>query len=134
MKILVICTGNSCRSQMAEAFFNQEEGVSAKSAGTHPEKVNSFAISVMREVDIDISGNRSNHIDDFSGESFDYVLTVCDNAAQVCPVFPGGEQKIHHSFEDPAKAVGSDEEALAKFREVRNHIKDYVDDFVRQNM
>lgn len=132
MKVLVVCTGNSCRSQMAEAFFNEMDGVEAKSAGTHPEKVNPSAVAVMNELNIDISGNQSNHVDDFIKEEFDYVLTVCDSAGQNCPVFPGSGQKVHHSFEDPAKAEGNPVQVLEKFRQVRDEISKYTMQFVNQ--
>ena len=134
MKVLVVCTGNSCRSQMAEAFFNAVDGVEAKSAGTHPEKVNPIAVAVMKELDIDISNNQSNHLDDFIDQKFDYIITVCDNAVEKCPVFAGGGKRIHQSFEDPAKASGTPDEVLSKFREAREAIRVYVKSFVSQNM
>ncbi|MBN4072146.1 arsenate reductase ArsC [Flavobacteriales bacterium AH-315-E23] len=131
MKILIVCTGNSCRSQMAEAFFNELDGVEAKSAGTHPEKVNPVAVEVMGELGIDISDNQSNHVDDYTDESFDYVLTVCDHAERNCPVFPGDWHHIHHAFRDPAKAEGTEEEVLCVYREVRDEIKDYLPEFLK---
>ena len=119
---------------MAEALFNEQDGIEAFSAGTHPESVNPNAISAMRDVGIDISNKKSNHLDDYIKDEFDYVLTVCHNAEQNCPVFPGGRQHLHHSFEDPAKFRGSEEETLDKFKEVRDQIKLYVNDFVERNM
>ena len=133
MKVLVVCTGNSCRSQMAEAFLNQMEGVEAKSAGTHPEVVNPNAVAVMEEVGIDIGLKASNHVDEFANEEFDYVITVCDHAGHNCPVFPGAGQRIHESFEDPAKATEANEDVLDKFREVRDLIRLYVSRFVVEN-
>jgi len=129
MKILVVCTGNSCRSQMAETFFNEVDGVEAKSAGIHPEKVNPLAVAVMAELNMDISSNQSNHVDDYLNEPFDYVLTVCNNAEQNCPVFPGAKRLIHHAFKDPAKAEGTEEEVILVYREVRDQIKSYIGEF-----
>ena len=134
MKILVVCTGNSCRSQMADAFFNKFEDVEAKSAGTNPEGVNPLAAAVMGELGIDISNNGSNHVDEYIDESFDFIITACDNAEKNCPVFQGAGKKIHYEFEDPARAIGSNEERIVKFREVRDQIKSYVNDFVRDSL
>jgi arsenate reductase len=134
MKVLVVCTGNSCRSQIAEAWFNERDGVEAKSAGTHPETVNRNAVAAMSEVGIDIGHKDSNHLDDYIDEEFDYVITVCDHAEQHCPVFAGAGQHMHHSFEDPAKFKGTEEETLNKFRAIRDEIQVYVNDFVKRNM
>ncbi|MBL4755433.1 MAG: arsenate reductase ArsC [Flavobacteriales bacterium] len=134
MKVLVVCTGNSCRSQMAEAFFNAIDGVEAQSAGTHPEKVNPLAIAVMNELNIDISKNESNHLDEFIDQNFDYIITVCDRAEKECPVFHGGGKRVHHAFKDPAKASGTPDQILDKFREARKAIDLYVTSFVNQNM
>ncbi|MCX6231326.1 MAG: arsenate reductase ArsC [Bacteroidetes bacterium] len=124
-KILVICTGNSCRSQMAEGWLRSfDETIDVFSAGTHPErKVNAYAVIVMKEVNIDISGNYPNNINEFIHDDFDYVITVCDNARQKCPVFKGiVSQNLHIGFEDPANACGSDDEILEVYRKIRDQI------------
>ena len=130
-RILVLCTGNSARSQMGEGLFRHEgRGTYAvESAGTKPSLVRPEAIEAMREVGIDISGHRSKSVDAFAGQDFDYVVTVCDNARDVCPVFPVGTQRIHWSFEDPASVTGTDEVRLAEFRRVRNQIHERVKAF-----
>ncbi len=125
-KILILCTGNSCRSQMAEGFLKSfDPELEVYSAGTKPaEKVNPKAVQVMQEVGIDISQNYPKDVDQFINEAFDYVVTVCDNARENCPVFFGkvGKQ-LHIGFEDPAEATGTEEEILAVFRKVRDEIK-----------
>jgi arsenate reductase (thioredoxin) len=126
IKILVLCTGNSCRSQMAEGFirsFSRE--FSVFSAGTHPEKeVNTFAVAVMKEKGIDISSQIPQNVNEFVNDSFDYVITVCDYAREVCPVFIGPvKHRIHVGFEDPALAKGTDEEKMAVYRKVRDEIE-----------
>ena len=126
MKILIICTGNTCRSQMAEGFlksFNNKLDVF--SAGTNAEKkVNPYAIIVMAEKGIDISTQFPKNVDLFIKESFDYVITVCDGAKEICPVFTGNvKHRLHISFEDPAGATGSDEEKLIVYRKVRDEIE-----------
>ena len=126
MKILIICTGNTCRSQMAEGFlksFNNKLDVF--SAGTNAEKkVNPYAIIVMAEKGIDISTQFPKNVDLFLKESFDYVITVCDGAKEICPVFTGKvKHRLHISFEDPAGATGSDEEKLVVYRKVRDEIE-----------
>ena len=125
MKILILCTGNSCRSQMAEGFLKSlDRTLNVISAGTKPaNKVSNFAVAVMREKGIDISANRPKHVDMFVAQEFDYVITVCDNAREVCPVFTGNVHKrLHIGFEDPADACGRDGEVLNKYREVRDLI------------
>jgi arsenate reductase (thioredoxin) len=109
-RVLILCTGNSARSQMAEGLLRHDAGelFEVESAGTHPGLVRPEAVAVMRELGIDISKNRSKHVDEFSGESFDYVITVCDNARESCPAFFGDAQKVHHNFKDPAALVGSE--------------------------
>ncbi len=122
IRILVLCTGNSCRSQMAEGFLNRYKGVEAFSAGTKPsEQVHPLAIEVMKEIGIDISGSNPTHVNKFLSQEFDIVLTVCDSAKESCPVFIGkvGKQ-LHHSFEDP------DGQSIEVFRKVRDQIKQYV--------
>lgn len=132
-RILVLCTGNSARSQMGEGLFRQEGGDNYElySAGTRPSHVRPEAIAVMREIGIDISSHRSKSVDEFTGQRFDYVVTVCDNARDSCPVFPGAEQRIHWSFEDPAAVGGSDEVRLASFRRIRDQIHDRVKSFLK---
>lgn len=133
MKILVICTGNSARSQMAEGFFKAlgKDRIDAKSAGTHPSTVNPLAIRVMEEAGIDISSHTSKSFKQFWGETFDFVITVCDRAKEECPYFPGAKNYIHHGFEDPAAFSGTDEEKLLFFRNVRDAIMTWVEEFLR---
>lgn len=125
-RILILCTGNSARSQMAEGLLREagRNRFEVFSAGTHPSRVNPLAIEAMREVGIDISGHRSKSVNEFAGQEFDYVITVCDNAAENCPVFPGRTKRIHWSFDDPAAAEGDDTERLAVFRRVRDEINE----------
>lgn len=128
IRILVLCTGNSCRSQMAEGFFRHYGGDQVKvySAGLEPKGVNPRAIEVMREIGIDISGHTSDHLSKYLQQPFDYVITVCDNAAANCPVFPGAGAKLHWPFDDPAQATGSESEIMACFRNIRDQISDKV--------
>ncbi|MDQ5837094.1 MAG: arsenate reductase ArsC [Acidobacteriota bacterium] len=123
-RVLILCTGNSARSQMAEGLLREIGGgrFEVYSAGTHPSSVRAEAVEAMREVGIDISGQRSKSVDEFAGREFDYVVTVCDNAREECPVFPGRTQRVHWSFEDPAEAEGEWAERLAVFRRVRERI------------
>ena len=125
--ILVLCTGNSCRSQMAEGYLRLLYGKNAKvySAGIETHGVNPRAIAIMAEDGIDISKHTSNHVDEYCDVSFDLVLTVCDNAHERCPFFPSNAVRIHHNFPDPAKAQGTDDEVMESFRKTRNLIKDY---------
>ena len=125
MNILVLCTGNSCRSQMAETLLQKEIGAKSKvySAGLNPQLVNKYAIKVMSEIGHDISQHTSNHIDDYKDISFKYVITVCSNADKNCPIFSGNATKVHIPFDDPADAIGTDEEILDEFRRVRDEIK-----------
>ena len=124
-RVLILCTGNTARSQMAEGLLRALAGdrLAVFSAGTRPSVVNPLAIEVMGERGIDISGHRSKHLDEFRAQPFDYVITVCDSAAETCPVFPGRAQRIHWSFPDPAAVEGSDAERRAAFREVREAIE-----------
>jgi len=135
-KILILCTGNSCRSQMAEGFLKSfDKNLEVYSAGTKPaEKVNPNAIKVMNEVGIDLSSNYPKLVDQFLNEPFDYVITVCDNAKETCPVFIGkvGKQ-LHIGFEDPADATGTEEEILSVFRKVRDEIKrDFYEFYLKE--
>ena len=131
-KLLVLCTGNSARSQMGEGLFRAEGGAGYEvlSAGTKPSAVRPEAITVMSEIGIDISGHRSKSVDEFSGKAFDYVVTVCDNARDSCPVFPAGSERMHWSFEDPAAVQGSEQERLAAFRRIRDQIHERIRGFV----
>ena len=130
-RVLILCTGNSAHSQMAEGLLEHDAGdrFEVESAGTKPGSVRPEAIAVMKELGIDISGHRSKHVDEFEGQWFDYVLTVCDNANESCPVFPGHAERIHKAFEDPAAFQGTEEARLALFRRVRNEIRDYLRTF-----
>jgi arsenate reductase len=134
-RILVLCTGNSARSQMGEGLFRHEGGGSwdLESAGTKPSRVRPEAIAAMKEIGIDISGHRSKSVDEFAGQGFDYVVTVCDNARDICPVFPAGTERIHWSFEDPAAAQGDEGVRLAEFRRIRNQIHERVKSFYNQH-
>jgi len=127
-RVLFICTKNSARSQMAEGLVNHDLGgrFKAFSAGTEPSNVHPLAIIVMRELGIDISQQRSKGIDEFAGEKFDYVITLCSQADESCPVFFGGTRKLHMAFPDPAEAAGSDEGKIAIFRKVRDQIRAQV--------
>src|SRR5208282_3161419 len=124
MRVLILCTGNSARSQMAEGLLRHDGGAAFEvaSAGTKPSHVRPEAIAAMLELGIDISGHHSKSVDKFCGQSFDYVLTVCDNAKESCPISPSHCVTIHHSFEDPAAVQGSEEERLAVFRRIRDEI------------
>jgi arsenate reductase len=132
--VLILCTGNSARSQMAEGLLRQICGdrFDIHSAGTRPIGVSPEAVEVLAEADIDISSNRSKSVDDFAGREFDYVLTVCDNARENCPYFPARTKLVHHAFEDPYFAQGGHEQRVAAYRRVRDQIDAYLrDDFVK---
>jgi arsenate reductase len=132
VRILVLCTGNSCRSQLAEAFLRRDGGnrVAVESAGTHPSVVNPRTIQVLAERGIDWSGARSKSMTEFLDRPFDVVVTVCDDAREACPVFPGGGRRIHRAFRDPALAGGTDAEQLDVYREVRDEIEAWTRDFL----
>ena len=129
IKVLFLCTGNSCRSQIAEGWANhlKSDVIEAYSAGIRPIGVNPKTIKVMAEAGVDISDHASKHIDDLAGIDFDYVVTVCDNAREQCPVFPGKVKLFHKSFDDPYFATGSEEEIMAEFRRIRDQIKAFVE-------
>jgi arsenate reductase (thioredoxin) len=129
-RVLILCTGNSARSQMAEGLLRHDAGerFEVESAGTHPSSVRSEAVAVMQEIGIDISRHRAKNVTEFDGQQFEIVVTVCDNARETCPVFFGNAHRLHHDFEDPAAAQGSDEERLASFRRVRDELRDYLHD------
>ena len=131
-EVLFLCTGNSCRSQMAEGFLRHYAGdrFEALSAGTHPGTLNPRAVQVMRELGIDISGQRSKSVDEFRAAPIATVITVCDQARQECPFFPGAENVLHWSIEDPASATGTEEERLAVFRRIRDEIERRVREYV----
>jgi arsenate reductase (thioredoxin) len=129
--VLILCTGNSARSQMAEGLLRHDAGdrFEVSSAGTHPTRVRPEAIEVMKEIGVDISGHRSKSVDEFAARDFDYVLTVCDNAKESCPIYPGHGNRLHRSFEDPAAVEGAPEARLAAFRKVRDQIRGYLKEF-----
>jgi arsenate reductase (thioredoxin) len=130
-RVLILCTGNSARSQMAEGLLRNIAGerFEVASAGVSPSHVRPEAIEAMKEIRIDISSHRSKSVDEFGGQEFDYVITVCDNANEQCPVFPGQTKRIHWSFEDPAAAEGSLEERMKVFRRVRDEIGERLKSF-----
>lgn len=131
-RVLILCTANSARSQMAEGLLRHDAGdrFDVESAGTRGTQVRPEAVAVMQEIGIDISGHRSKAVDEFAQQRFDYVLTVCDSANESCPVFSGHGNRVHHSFEDPAAVSGSEAERLASFRKVRDQIREYLKTFV----
>lgn len=135
-KILVLCTGNSCRSQIAEGYLRHFANGNAEiySAGVETHGVNPKAIAIMQEDGIDISNHTSTNIDEYYDIDFDFVITVCDNAKERCPFFPTKAKKFHHNFSDPAKAKGTDQEINEQFREVRQQIKEYCERFVAENL
>jgi arsenate reductase len=135
-RVLILCTGNSARSQMAEGLLRHDAGdrFAVESAGVNPTAVKREAIKALSEIGIDISGHRSKSVDEFINQEFDYVITVCDNANEQCPVFPGTTKRIHWSFEDPAAASGTDEARLNVFRKVRDEIREQLNRFVAENI
>jgi arsenate reductase (thioredoxin) len=134
-KILILCTGNSARSQMAEGLFRHEAGdrYEVFSAGTRPSSVRPEAIAVLAEIGIDISGHRSKSVDEFVAQPLDLVITVCDNAKEACPVFPGRTLRLHWPFEDPAHVQGTEEARLAAFRKVRDQIRQRIRTFLDED-
>jgi arsenate reductase (thioredoxin) len=130
-RVLILCTGNSARSQMAEGLLRHDAGgrFEVESAGTKPSIVRPEAIAAMDELGIDISGHRSKSAKEFDGQKFDYVITVCDSARESCPVFFGGAERLHYSFDDPAALEGSEEERLNLFRRVRDELRSYLRTF-----
>lgn len=131
--ILVLCTGNSCRSQIAEGYLKHfaEGKANVYSAGIETHGVNPRAIAIMKEDGVDISNHTSNNVSEYNDVVFDYIITVCDNAKENCPYFPSQAERFHYNFEDPAKAKGNEEEIMSKFREVRGEIKEYSDNFIK---
>jgi len=132
MRVLILCTGNSARSQMAEGLLRSmaDEGSTIASAGTRPVGLNPLAVKAMQEIGIDISGQRSKSVAEFDGQRFDTVITVCDSAAENCPIFPGGTKRVHWSLPDPAAAEGSLEEKVAAFRGVRDQLAQHFREFI----
>lgn len=130
--ILVLCTGNSCRSQIADGYLNAfaPEGINVYSAGVETHGVNPKAIQTMREDGIDISNYTSNNVNEYAAIEFDYIITVCDNAKERCPYFPSNAHRFHMNFPDPAKAEGTEHEVMAHFSEVREMIKVYCKEFI----
>jgi len=131
-RVLILCTGNSARSQMAEGLLRQLAGdkFEVASAGVSPTHVKPEAIKVMAELGIDISGHHSKSVVEFKGQEFDYVITVCDNANEQCPVFPGNTKRIHWSFDDPAVVKGDELKRLATFRRVRDELRQQLQEFI----
>jgi len=135
-RILVLCTGNSCRSQLAEGYLKHfgKDKAEVYSAGIETHGVNPKAVLVMKEAGIDISNQTSNNVQEYRNIDFDYVITVCDNAKEQCPVFPSTAKKFHYNFPDPAKSTGTDDEIIQQFRNVRDEIRRFSEEFVKKNL
>ena len=136
-RVLVLCTGNSARSQMAEGLLRSMAGdkIEVESAGVEPSSVRPEAIDAMGEIGIDISGHRSKSFEEFSGLEFDYIITVCDNAKETCPVFPGKAVRVHQMFEDPpGESTGTYESRMKVFRRVRDKIRRWLREFIAANI
>ena len=135
-RVLILCTGNSCRSQMAEGALRHYQGDKFEvfSAGTKPSVVNPLAIKVMKEIGIDISKHQSKNLSKFDGQSFDYVITLCGDANETCPLYIGGTKKTHIGFDDPAKVAGTHNESLCEFRRVRDEIKEKLTNFLKAEL
>jgi len=135
-RVLFLCTHNSCRSQMAEGLVNHDLGASVQafSAGTEATRVHPRAAQVMAEIGIDLSGHRSKILDEFNEEDFDYVITLCGDANETCPLFFGGVKRIHIGFEDPSRLPGSEEEVLPEYRRVRDEIRQTMKDFFAREL
>lgn len=134
LRTLILCTGNSARSQMAEGLLRHDGGAAFEvhSAGTKPSLVRPEAIAALREIGIDITSHWSKSVNDFAGQEFDYVITVCDNAKENCPYVPAKIRRIHFSFDDPAAVTGTDEERLVEFRRVRDEIRTWLTGFIQE--
>ncbi len=134
MNILVLCTGNSCRSQMMHGFLNSmgEGKLNVYSAGVETHGLNPFAVGIMTEEGILIHEHTSNHVDEYADVTFDYVITVCDHAKEVCPVFPNAKKVVHHSFSDPSHGTGTAKEIVQAFRTTRGEIKEFAENFVQE--
>ena len=135
-KVLILCTGNSCRSQIAHGYLAHfaKNKAEVYSAGVETHGVNPRAIQTMKEDGIDITAHTSNNVNEYSGINFDYIITVCDNAKERCPYFPGTAKRFHYNFPDPAKATGTEEEIQAEFQRVRELIKEYILSFISDNL
>ncbi len=135
-RVLFLCTGNSCRSQMADGLINQHFAgqIQAFSAGTEPHGLNPKAVKVMAELGIDISGNSSDHLSRYDGQDFDYVISLCGDADEKCPLFFGGVERIHIGFDDPPRATGTEEEVLNAYRRVRDEIRQQLGDFFMKEL
>ena len=135
-RVLYLCTHNSCRSQMAEALVNHDLGgrIEAFSAGTEATRVNPLATKVMAEIGIDLSGHHSKILDEFAGQPFDYVITLCGDANEKCPLFFGGVQRLHMGFEDPSRLPGSEAEVLPEYRRVRDEIRRTMREFFAKEL
>lgn len=133
IRVLILCTGNSARSQMAEGLLRHDggEAFAVESAGLEPSFVRLEAIEVMRQIGIDITNHRSKSIDEFTDQAFDYVITVCDNANQHCPIFPGKSERVHWSIEDPASVSGAEAARLQAFRAARDELRERLSEFIR---
>lgn len=133
-KILILCTGNSCRSQIAHGYLTHfgKDKAEVYSAGVETHGVNPKAIQTMKEDGIDISAHTSNNVSEYSKIDFDYIITVCDNAKERCPYFPGSAKRLHYNFPDPAKATGTEEEVKAEFQRVRELVKNYIYEFSKK--
>ena len=129
IRILFLCTANSCRSQMAEGWARhlKADSIEPYSAGIRPHKLSRRATQVMREAGVDISDQTSEHVDDYTNVAFDYVITVCDDAKEQCPTFPGKTKTIHKQFDDPAAAIGAEDQVMAEFRRIRDEIKAFIE-------
>ncbi|APG25597.1 MAG: arsenate reductase ArsC [Syntrophotalea acetylenica] len=135
-RVLFVCTGNSCRSQMAEGLVNHDFAgkIKAFSAGTEPHGLNPKAVQVMAETGIDITTQTSDHLNKYDGQSFDYVITLCGDANEKCPLFMGGVKRLHMGFDDPPKATGSSEDVLAVYRRVRDEIREKLAEFFKSEL
>lgn len=135
-KVLILCTGNSCRSQIAHGYLAHfaKEKAEVYSGGVETHGVNPRAIQTMKEDGIDIAAHTSNNVNEYSEINFDYIITVCDNAKERCPYFPGSAKRLHYNFPDPAKATGTEEEIQAEFQRVRVLIKNYILYFIDENL
>ncbi len=135
-RVLFLCTGNSCRSQMAEGLINRDFAgtVAAFSAGTAPKGLNPKAVEVMAELGIDISGQRSEHLSVYQDQPFDFVISLCEDADQNCPVYIGGATRVHIGFDDPPRAVGDEAEVMAVYRRVRDEIREQIGAYLRRQL
>lgn len=135
-RVLFLCTGNSCRSQMAEGWLRRLGGdqFEVVSAGTHPVGLNPYAVTAMQEAGVDISNHVSERVDPYLEQQFDYVITVCDRAQENCPIFPGASKMLHWRFDDPAKAKGTYEQQMVVFRKIRDEIKERIHRFTKEGV